>query len=172
MSLCLPGPSDRQSKLVQRYSEKLGCLQMVHGPDLSAAPAAMVLVLQHTRRLVASLLHSIKREWTAQTHICIKGKEKQDNISSSVKPGVFYFLLDDLSFSLLCVFNHFWEVLLFSSSLSLFCIAAVNVNSVGSVFCLGFKMFYSFNDALWSGAEKMLEDMVPINLEKGTRHVN
>lgn len=144
---------------------------MVHGPDLSAAPAAMVLVLQPAIRLVASLLYSTKREWTAQTHICIKGKEKQDNIPSSVKPDVFYFLLDDLSFSLLCVFNHFWEVLLFSSSLSLFCIAAVNVNSVGSVFCLGFKMFYSFSDALWSGAEKILEDMVPINLEKGTRHV-
>lgn len=48
----------------------------------------------------------------------------------------------------------------------MFCIAAVNVSSVGSVFSLGFKMFYSFSDALWSSAEKILEEMVPINLEK------
>lgn len=50
--------------------------------------------------------------------------------------------------------------------LSLFYIAAVNVNSVGSVFFWGFKMFYSFSDALQSGAEKILEDIVPINLGK------
>lgn len=119
---------------------------MVHSPDLSAAPT--VMVLQPARHVVASLLYSTKLQWTGQTHICIKGKEKQNNISFSVKPVVFYFLLDYLSFSLFCVFNHFWEVLLFYSSLSLFCIAAVNVNSVGSVFCLGFEMFYSFSDAL------------------------
>lgn len=120
---------------------------MVQNPDLSAAPTAMVL--QPARHVVASLLlYGTKVQWTGQTHICIKGKEKPDNISFSVKPVVFYFLLDylSLSLSLFCVFNHFGEVLLFYSSLSLFCIAAVNVNSV--VFFLGFKMFYSFSGAL------------------------
>lgn len=149
ISLCPPGPSDRQSKLVQYHSEKLGCLQMVHSPDPSAAPAAMVL--QPARRVVASLLYNTKLQWTGQTHICIKGKRKTRKYILLSKACCILFpsrLSLSFSLSLYSVFlTIFWKVLLFYSSLS-FCIAAVNVNSVGSVFCLGFKMFYSFSDAV------------------------
>lgn len=63
------GPSDRRSKYVQRHPEKLGCLQTARGPGLSAAPAALAVVLQPAGallagRLVASLLHSSKLQWT------------------------------------------------------------------------------------------------------------
>lgn len=42
----LSGPSDWQSKHVQRHPEKLSCLQMACKPNLSAAPAAVAVVLQ------------------------------------------------------------------------------------------------------------------------------
>lgn len=63
-SLSPSGPSDRRSQYVQRHPEKLGCLQTARGgPGLSAAPAALAVVLRPAAallagRLVASPLNS------------------------------------------------------------------------------------------------------------------
>lgn len=75
------GPSDRRSEHIQRHPEKLSWLQTSRGPGLSAAPAALAVVLQPAGallagRLVASLLHSNKTTMDWQTHICKKGKSK------------------------------------------------------------------------------------------------